>query len=719
MRRLLRKKGSVLFLVLVVMSLLIIAASATYYIVNNQHASVTVRYSSEQSYQTAVSVSDAVSDYLDGYVKAILKGGLDLDSLGSSNIISKMLAMGSGSSSSLSTDDLNFQDLGMGNVQVTITKVKSEPTTDGSGNVAHTFEVSTTAEVNGETSTIRQYKQIFTGPTEYFTRFLTSTGGDPGDVTFAAYRISSDAYFENEYTRISGVNNPIAVQVSDSIYSTGTLEIEGIQQEAGGKKIDIVVAEDLIFAASGSSNNSVLDHGGRIIVGGNFYAATGRTFEGVDEIYVSGDLHYDESYGNFKNTKVYVGGDCYLKYVDSANSEIYVNGDLHLTPNTNGSGKYFVSGDVYLYDNTYTNEISITCYGALHENGFYINPACVQKIEVQDGEEAPDVYDGKIQDNGESMDLSQFIAEQTAKNEYQEWNAEGYFDSLGVANIVRPGDDTSNTCTINDHCILEPSTYWQPGGTVYNIVIDTTGRDEDIYIKLQPLDGKTFRFVDSTNCAVNVIVKGKRSVIFILPENVNFEMNWSTFVGHIESAKVLKGTDDEAALMNMWLQDGADNTHGANLTNCLINETVDSKTSAFILDKSLFPSGSDVHNNIFMVSKGKSNIIDVTNGCTFLGYIYSPNGKLVANGVGGNTLAFLGGMIVGSYTYIGMGTALAFTTPYDYTYDSANPSSSIYGLTKPTDIVKYLIAFANSGGEGGADGGDSNKIANYRVLGYR
>ncbi len=713
--RLRNKNGSVLFLVVVVMSLLIIAASATFYVVSNQNSAVTVRYSNEQSYQTALSISDTVSEYIDGYIKAILKSGLELDSLGSDHIISKMLALDTGGVTSISTNDIDFSDLGMGNVNITIKKTKHEAATDGSGNSIDTFEVITTADVNGETTKLTQVKQIVTGPTEYFTRFLTSTGGDPADVTFAAYKITSDAYFENEYTRISGIGHAIAVQVSDSIYSSGTMEIEAIQQEAGSKKIDIVVAEDLIFAPAGSGNQSILDKGGRIFVGRNFSSAIGRTFDGVEEIYVVGDLDFDQSiasYGSMKNTKVYVGGDCKLRQVTTINSEIYVNGDLYLAADwDNGGtpGKFFVSGDVYLMGNT--NNCEISYGGTLHNNGFTATPG---KVQYKENLKENKPFSGKFNDNGEEKDVAQYVLEQTARNEYETWNAEGYFDSLGVTNVVQPGSDHSNICTIKDNCILKPSEYWSPGGTVYNIIIDTTGLDKDIYIKLQPLDGSnTFRFVNTVNCGVNVIVKGPRSVIFVLPNDVNFEMNWATFVGHMESAMILKGTTDESALLNQWLQNGSDYTYGSALTDKLITNTIDSKTTATILDKTTFPTGvgANFHNNIFLVTKGTSNVIDATNGCTFLGYIYAPNAVMKANGVGGAQLAFMGGMIVGSYTYIGMGTALCFTTPYDY--------NNIYGLTKPTDIVKHLIAFANSGGTGGAGGGSSSKIEDYKILGYK
>ena len=59
------KKGSVLFLVLAIMTILIIAASAAYYMVLSNRGSVEARRKDEQSYQTAISVNNGVSDYID------------------------------------------------------------------------------------------------------------------------------------------------------------------------------------------------------------------------------------------------------------------------------------------------------------------------------------------------------------------------------------------------------------------------------------------------------------------------------------------------------------------------------------------------------------------------------------------------------------------------------------------------------------------------------
>ena len=70
-KRLKQNKGSVLFLVLAVMTILIIAASAVYYMVMSNRGSVQTRYDDEQAYQTALSVSNGVSEYIDAYLSGI------------------------------------------------------------------------------------------------------------------------------------------------------------------------------------------------------------------------------------------------------------------------------------------------------------------------------------------------------------------------------------------------------------------------------------------------------------------------------------------------------------------------------------------------------------------------------------------------------------------------------------------------------------------------
>ena len=184
MKKLLNKKGSVLFLVVVVMSILIIAASATFYVVNNQRSSVTVRYSSEQSYQTALSVSDTVSKYIDGYLEAIAASGNEFRlSDYPDTLIGKMMNLTIGSSSDI-TSSIDLSDDNMGKATVTITKKKQIPDPSNPENTAHVFEISTKSEYNGETIEITEVKQIVSGPTNYFTRFLTSTGHRPEDVVF-------------------------------------------------------------------------------------------------------------------------------------------------------------------------------------------------------------------------------------------------------------------------------------------------------------------------------------------------------------------------------------------------------------------------------------------------------------------------------------------------------------------------------------------------------
>ena len=222
MKRLLNKKGSVLFLVVVVMSILIIAASATFYIVNNQRSSANVRYSSEQSYQTAVSVSDTVSKYIDGYLEAISKSGKDLSAY-SDTLIGKMMKLTVGGSSDI-TSNIDFTDYNMGEAKVTITKTKQIQSPANPENTSHIFEVTTKSDYNGETIAVTEVKEIVTGPSDYFTRFLTSTGNRPEDVVFQCGELYSDAYFENDYTDFGGG----ATNIRNSIYATGTFIDNGI-----------------------------------------------------------------------------------------------------------------------------------------------------------------------------------------------------------------------------------------------------------------------------------------------------------------------------------------------------------------------------------------------------------------------------------------------------------------------------------------------------------
>ena len=70
-------KGSVLFFIIAIMTVMIVLASAVYYSTISARAQVEIKYGNEQSYQSAVSLNDLVTEYLntktdDAFVDAII-----------------------------------------------------------------------------------------------------------------------------------------------------------------------------------------------------------------------------------------------------------------------------------------------------------------------------------------------------------------------------------------------------------------------------------------------------------------------------------------------------------------------------------------------------------------------------------------------------------------------------------------------------------------------
>lgn len=735
MRRLLNKKGSVLFLVVVVMSILIIAASATFYIVNNQHSSVNVRYNSEQSYQTAVSVTKTVSDYIDGYITALSKSGKELGQYKNS-IIGKMIGMATGTSNDI-TSDIPLDDT-MGSAKVTIRKTATKNSGD---NTIYLFEITTDAEVNGETVSITQVKEIVTGPTEYFTRFLTSTGNHPDDVNITANKIISGAYFENDFTRLSNV------VMNDSFYASGTFYNAGINFNAPTK--EIVVAEN--FYDMGWGNPITCD---KIYVGGNMECTS---MLNVSNLCILGDLTLSQDQGS---SIFYVDGDCYINNSKTEGCTFYVNGSVYFNNIGKPQGRFYVKKDVVI-TNWESNNVQECKYG-----GSMVGTTPATGFVNDTDISTPFSNAG---------DISAYIASATGKQKYEEWQAEKYFvknftnyvenvsDDYSTYNIRNaivpgseedsyvPGEDNTDgagnivkhtywpnynggaydagvaVCTITESCALK--SWWETeftksvyvnewysnevhfgsyGGTQHYLVIDTGPRRDDgkeIYILLDKGSKSYFSFGAEAEGYtpthdVNVLIKGDYPVIFILPNGTAYKSTPFMYVGHANLAAKMCGCADYDDLVSAKRQIFSSLTGAAKVAQ--IEGYIETTPAADARSQptALIKSGASIpyfHNNIYLVSNSRNDLIDMNTENFFYGYIYAPNSKFWVNagGSGQEMIQFLGGMIVGSYYYNKFGAALAYLTPYDY--------KDVYGLTKKTDIVKKLMSIAS----GGTPSGDS------------
>ncbi len=763
MKRLLNKKGSVLFLVVVVMSILIVAASATFYIVNNQHSSVNVRYSSEQSYQTAVSVSDTVSKYIDGYLEAISKSGKELSDY-SDTLIGKMMKLAVGSTSDI-TSSIDLSNENMGKATVTITKTKQIQSPENPENTSHVFEITTKSDYNGETIVVTAVKEIVTGPSDYFTRFLTSTGNRPEDVVFQCGVLFSDAYFENDYTDFGGG----ATNIRNSIYATGTFVDNGIGYGAKTEPNEIVIGENFyVLSAGGGGSDSTVDVD-YIFVRGNMTVKSGANKPFISkDIYVLGDLILDGDIGS-NPTNFFVAGNCYINTHTGTADSFYVGKNLYVGSAVNGAlGKFVVNGDIELASNCNGSAVSMKCAGNITDNSYSYasfnpeNDSTVGTLITTAFADAA-TAGSPVSDWSE---VSKYIITKTKANKYEDWDAEGYFltklsdaptidlanaptlvtwednhygkysdDNIIVERYSRFNDKGwGNTLvTIKKSCKLTPVTgyNWQAlGSGGETIVFDATNSDLYVYLDSNGMtdtnDKKLFSFFNGGK-GTNILIRGNHSVIFILPSDTNFKMNEQQFIGHETFAFYLSGKTSvkDIAETGAVIYSYDNSVVSSKITPALETVAIDSKINATIMNQSTV--GSDAHNNIFLVTTGKirdgsnkltstftNNYLDFNISSGFSGYIYAPCSELLCNSRYSG-LQFFGGLIVGTYTYKNPSAMLAFTTPYDYADNYKNTGETNY---KKTDIVKRLINFANNDG---VPGGSSEAVTlqSFGTLGYK
>lgn len=317
-RALLRLKsgrGSVLFFIIAVMSVMIVLASAVYYSAVSARKQVEIRYGDEQSYQSAISLNDIVTEYLntkteDAFVDAILA-----------------LAPGSSlTTQGTGTDSFAKLAEGLGDYKVTVTKISGD-----SGDEKQTVKIETEVIVNGESSTVTSVGEFTLVSKPYsFDRFFTSTGYAPNDVVMSGMTVTSTMYLDNEYSQIGSLQSGNSgINIKAEVISAGTLALNNAPINANGDKtFDITTGNNLIMTYNGGQGAMNLN-GGRIRVGGNLIQGTSFNYKNDTDVYVVGD---------------FISG----RPSDDSNCEIYVNGDAAFFGNETYKGKVYVNGDVYI-----------------------------------------------------------------------------------------------------------------------------------------------------------------------------------------------------------------------------------------------------------------------------------------------------------------------------------------------------------------------------------
>lgn len=339
-RALLRLKcgrGSVLFFIVAIMSVMIVLASAVYYSAVSARKQVEIRYGDEQSYQSAVSLNDLVTEYLntkteDAFVDAILA-----------------LAPGSSlTTQGTGTDSFAKLAEGLGDYKVTVTKISGD-----SSDEKHTVKIETEVIVDGESSTVTSVGEFTLVSKPYsFDRFFTSTGYAPNDVVMSGMTITSTMYLDNEYSQIGSLQSGNSgINIKAEVISAGTLAINNAPINADGDKtFDITVGNNLIMTYNGGQGAMNLK-GGRIRVGGNLIQGTSFNYENDTDVYVVGDFISGRP-SKDSNCEIYVNGDAAFFGNEPYKGKVYVNGDVYIDKEVNTGDKFpggiTIGGNVYL-----------------------------------------------------------------------------------------------------------------------------------------------------------------------------------------------------------------------------------------------------------------------------------------------------------------------------------------------------------------------------------
>lgn len=308
-------KGSVLFFIIAIMTVMIVLASAVYYSTISARAQVEIKYGNEQSYQSAVSLNDLVTEYLntktdDAFVDAIIALSPN----------KSLTTKGDG------TDAFAELAGGLGDYKITVTKLSGD-----SGDEKQTIKVETEVLVNGETSTVTSIGEFTLVSKPYsFDRFFTSTGYAPNDVVMSGMTVTSTMYLDNEYSQIgSSQSGNSGINIRAEVISAGTLSINNAPINSNGDQtFDITAGNNLIMTYNCGQGAMNLN-GGRIRVGGNLIQGTSFNYTNDTDVYVVGD---------------FISG----RPSDDSDCEIYVNGDAAFFGNETYKGKVYVNGDVYI-----------------------------------------------------------------------------------------------------------------------------------------------------------------------------------------------------------------------------------------------------------------------------------------------------------------------------------------------------------------------------------
>lgn len=502
LRKYLSNRGSALFMVLSTMTALLIAVMAMYFSVVSSRSVQYAVFNQNQSYQSAVSVQEALRSWLNANDK--------------SDLVTQMKALEEGKT--LTTNGNGFAALGvaggsedlnqLGSYDVNITKVKPEVV---GGVTCTTFDVATTVVVGGVRETVHIYWHIPPAEKEdakINSDIFASTGYVPNNADVASGKFNTKSVFDNEFVNFG--NGTTEYKLYGDIFCGGSVAMYDAKTVTLSKASTFVVRDSLYLYRADNLTLGTDSEKGKLYVGGDLYV--NNTFKLAKfDVYVLGNVYVSSS-GDIQADK-----GCYL----------HVNGD-------------------YYKDNPWGAGDSGNFKRVTRRNGKFI----VNGVENTDSNYTCDPWG-----EADVKAAASFIDTSTQSYEFGNWKIENNFPSTPIkiefdssANVyeqeINFSGGSDKTCYTNLGDIRDKN----PGGDKnYTLFIDT-GDDEENkhYLRVNANYDANSDLVDDTFCwnplglqttnnttqrGMNIIVRGKGSLIIDIPNGVRYATStWERFM---------------------------------------------------------------------------------------------------------------------------------------------------------------------------------------------
>ena len=306
LRKFISCRGSALFMVLSTMTAILIAVMAMYFSVVSSRSVQYAVYNQEQSYQSALSLQNAmIGGFNDGTMNDILAVITD----------DKNFKVGDTYATTRAGNDADQQN-GVGTYELSITRVEDE---DVNGTTALTYDVATTVEVNGILETTHIFYHIFPQIEESTlgnSQIFAATGYVPNNVDVTSGKFATTSSFDNELVNIG--NGTTEYFLCGNFYCGGSLAIYKANNPSDKVKqpIDMVVRDTLylynIDASLYFAPQNSTDGNGNVYVGKDVYI-NGSFKLNADNMYIIGDLYYDGKGNVNDGGKIHVDGNVYWK----------------------------------------------------------------------------------------------------------------------------------------------------------------------------------------------------------------------------------------------------------------------------------------------------------------------------------------------------------------------------------------------------------------------